>query len=111
MASARREAVLRALEAAGRTVQAEAVAGADGLSAALLRAGWDAVLHSGDGPAPLPAPRAMTLVRLADPRLPFIVVAPELRAGDLSALIRGSGADMVLAPDPAALPAVLDAQL
>ena len=101
MASARREAVLHALEAAGRTAHAEAVAGADGLSAALLRRGWDAVLYSGDGPAPLPARRAMTLVRLADPRLPFIVVAPELRAGDLSALIRGFGPDMVLAPDVA----------
>jgi len=111
MASARREAVVHALEAAGRTAHAEAVAGADGLSAALLRRGWDAVLYSGDGPAPLPARRAMTLVRLADPRLPFIVVAPELRAGDLSALIRGFGPDMVLAPDVAALPGVLDAQL
>src|SRR6185295_19128721 len=111
MAPARREAVLHALEGAGRTAHAEAVAGADGLSAALLRRGWDAVLHSGDGPAPLPARRAMTLVRLADPRLPFIVVASELRAGDLSALIRGFGPDMVLAPDVAALPGVLDAQL
>ena len=77
----------------------------------LLRRGWDAVLYSGDGPAPLPARRAMALVRLADAHLPFIVVAPEVRAGDLSAAIRGVGPDMVLAPDPGALPALLDEQL
>ena len=105
--TARRGELLRALEAAGWTVHAEAVSGADGLSGALLRGGWDAVVYSGDGPAPLPARKALALVRLADPHLPFIAVVPDVRPGDLSAVIRGFGPDMVPVPDPAMLPAVL----
>jgi diguanylate cyclase (GGDEF)-like protein/PAS domain S-box-containing protein len=107
----RRGDVLRALEAGGYTVHAEAVAGADGLSAALLRRGWDAVLYAGDGPSPLPARKAMALVRLADPHLPFIAVAPHVRPGDLAAVVRGFGPDVVLAPDLDALPAVVGDQL
>jgi diguanylate cyclase (GGDEF)-like protein/PAS domain S-box-containing protein len=109
--TARRGELLRALEAAGWTVHAEAVSGADGLSGALLRGGWDAVVYSGDGPAPLPARKALALVRLADPHLPFIAVVPDVRPGDLSAVIRGFGPDMVPVPDPAMLPAVLQREL
>jgi len=111
VAAARRGEILRVLEAEGRSVHAEAVAGLDALSAALLRRGWDAVLYSGDGPAPVPARKARALVRLADPHLPFIAVVAHARPDDLSAVIRGFGPDMALAPDPAALPAVLAEQL
>jgi diguanylate cyclase (GGDEF)-like protein len=111
VAPARRGALLQALEAAGWTVHAEAVTGAEALSAALLRRGWDAVVYSGDGPAAVPVRKVVGLVRLADRHLPLIAVVPDVRPGDLSALVRGFGHDVVLAPDAAGLPAVLEQQL
>ena len=108
---ARRGTVLQALEAAGWTVHAEAVTGAEALWAALLRHGWDAVVYSGDGPAAVPVRKAMGLVRLADRHLPLVAVVPDVHPGDLSAVVRGFGHDVVLAPDPAGLPEVLEHQL
>ncbi|MBE2318475.1 GAF domain-containing protein [Solirubrobacter sp. CPCC 204708] len=52
------------------------VTGEEALSAALARRGWDAVLHGGDAPHA----KALALVRLVDPHLPFIVVSPLQRA-------------------------------
>jgi diguanylate cyclase (GGDEF)-like protein len=111
VAPARRGTILQALEAAGWTVHAEAVTGAEALSAALLRRGWDAVVYSGDGPAAVPVRKAIGLVRLADRHVPLIAVVPDVRPGDLSAVVRGFGHDVVLAPDPAGLPVVLERQL
>jgi hypothetical protein len=48
------------------------VRGEEALTAALARRGWDAVLHGGDSGHT----KALALVRLADPHLPFIVVSP-----------------------------------
>ena len=79
----------RALDDAGWTVRAVPVQGAEALSAALQRRGWQAVLYGGDGPEAVPSRKALALVRLADPHLPFIAVSPHLRPGDLSAVLRG----------------------
>ena len=57
------------------------VQGAEALSAALQRRGWDAVLYGGDGPLAVPSRKALELVRLADPHLPFIAVSPHMRPG------------------------------
>src|SRR5689334_6126838 len=81
--------------------------GADRLTTALQRRDWDAVLYAGDGPGAVPARKALALVRLADPHLPFLAVSPWVRAGDLAAVIRGLDSDVPVVPDPAQLPAAL----
>ena len=55
------------------------VSGEEALNAALQRRGWDAVLYGGGGPHAVPGQKALALVRLADPHLPFIVVSPLTR--------------------------------
>ena len=74
-------------------------------SAALQRRGWGAVLYGGDGPNPVPARKALALVRLADPHLPFLAVSPFVHAGDLKAVVRGLDGDAAVVPDPARAPA------
>src|SRR4051794_4872269 len=81
--------------------------GADGLTAALQHRGWNAVLYGGDGSGAVPARKALALVRLADPHLPFLAVSPYVHAGDLAAVVRGLDADVAVVPDPARLPAAL----
>ena len=100
--------MLDALETAGWSVHAESVAGTEALSAALARRGWDVVIYAGDGDEPVPARKAMALVRMADPQLAFVAAVPSLRQGDLSAFVQGFGPDAILAPDPAHLPGVLE---
>jgi PAS domain-containing protein len=97
----------RTLAEAGWTLDAEHAEGADRLTIALQRRDWDAVLYAGDGPGAVPARKALALVRLADPHLPFLAVSPWVRAGDLAAVIRGLDADVPVVPDPAQLPAAL----
>src|ERR671927_159322 len=79
----------RALAEAGWSMRSESADGAEALSNALRRRDWDAVLYAGDGPGAVPARKALALVRLADPHLPFVAVSPFMRAGDLSSVIRG----------------------
>jgi diguanylate cyclase (GGDEF)-like protein len=97
----------RALAESGWRMHAEHAVGADGLSAALQRRGWNAVLYGGDGADAVPARKALALVRMADPHLPFIAVSPYVRAGDLAAVIRGLDADVAVVPEPAHLAAAL----
>ena len=77
------------LAEAGWKLEPEHADGADALSAALQRRGWNAVLYAGDQSGAVPARKALALVRLADPHLPFVVVSPNIRRGDLSSVIRG----------------------
>ena len=65
------------------------VQGPEALSAALQHRGWDAVLYGGDGPLAVPSRKALALVRLADPHLPFLAVSPHMRPGELSASCAG----------------------
>ena len=95
---------------AGWRLDHEHADGPDALQAALARRGWQAVLYGGDAGA-VPARKALALVRLADPHLPFIAVSPYVRAGDLSALIRGLDASAVVVSDPSDLPRALTKQL
>jgi diguanylate cyclase (GGDEF)-like protein len=97
----------RALAEAGWRMDGEHADGADALGAALQRRGWNAVLYGGDGDDAVPARKALALVRLADPHLPFLAVSPYVRAGDLAAVVRGLDADVAVVPDPARLPAAL----
>ena len=85
-------------------MEAEHAEGADQLSAALQRRDWEAVLYAGDGPGAVPARKALALVRLADPHLPFLAVSPWVRAGDLAAVIRGLDADVPSCPIPRSCP-------
>src|SRR4051794_23271798 len=85
-------------------MQADSADGDEALSAALRRRDWDVVLYAGDGPGAVPARKALALVRLADPHLPFLAVSPYVRAGDLAAVIRGLDGDVAVVPDPARLP-------
>jgi PAS domain-containing protein len=78
----------RTLAEAGWQMDGEHAEGADRLTTALQRRDWDAVLYAGDGPGAVPARKALALVRLADPHLPFLAVSPWVR-------------------DPAQLPAAL----
>jgi diguanylate cyclase (GGDEF)-like protein len=104
---AHRRVLERALGEAGWAMEAEHADGADALSAALQHRGWNAVLYGGDADQAVPARKALALVRLADPHLPFIAVSPLVRAGDLAAVVHGLDADVAVVPDPARLPAAL----
>ena len=97
----------RTLAESGWHMEAEHAEGADGLTTALQRRDWDAVLYAGDGPGAVPARKALALVRLADPHLPFLAVSPWVRAGDLAAVIRGLDSDVPVGPRSAQLAAAL----
>ncbi|HEX2412039.1 MAG TPA: EAL domain-containing protein [Solirubrobacteraceae bacterium] len=99
--------IVRAMEDAGWLLRVEHADGAEQLSAALGRRGWGAVLYGGDGAAPVPARKALALVRLADPYLPFLAVSPYVHAGDLAAVVRGLDGAAAVVPDPAELPRAL----
>lgn len=101
----------RVLEEAGWKVRAVAAGGAEGLTAALQRRGWQVVLYGGEGPNAVPSRKALALVRLADPHLPFIAYSPHVRRGDLAALIRGLPASVPTVSDAAQLPAVLTREI
>jgi PAS domain S-box-containing protein len=101
----------RVLEEAGWQVRSVAVSGTDGLTTALQRRGWQVVLYGGEGRDAVPSSKALALVRLADPHLPFIAVSPRVRPGDLAALIRGLPANVPTVSDPGKLPAVLTREI
>jgi PAS domain-containing protein len=103
--------IQRALADAGWTVRAVPVHGAEALTAALQRRGWQAVLYGGDGAPAVPSRKALALVRLADPHLPFVAVSPHVRPGDLSAVLRGLPDAVPTVSDLAQLPAVLTREL
>jgi len=100
-------AICHALEEAGWHVDAEHADGAAALGDALQRRGWQVVLYGGDGREAVPARKALALVRLADPHLPFLAVSPHARAGDLSAVVRGLDGAAAVVADPADLPRAL----
>ncbi len=60
----------------GAVQRAVPVHGEEAFNAALARRGWDAVLYGGDGANAVPSQKALALVRLADPHLPFIAISP-----------------------------------
>jgi PAS domain-containing protein len=97
----------RTLDDAGWTVRAVPVQGAEALTAALQRRGWNAVLYSGEGPGAVPARKAAELVRLADPHLPFIAICP----GDLSAAVRGLPDGIPSVSQMSQVPAALNREL
>jgi EAL domain-containing protein (putative c-di-GMP-specific phosphodiesterase class I)/PAS domain-containing protein len=99
--------LVRSLEEAGWRARVEHADGPDELAAALQRRGWGAVLYGGDGPRAVPARKALALVRLADPHLPFLAVSPYVHAGDLKAVVRGLDGAAAVVPDPAELPRAL----
>ena len=101
----------RALENAGWTVRAVPVQGAEALSAALQRRGWEVVLYGGEGALAVPSRKALEMVRMADPHLPFIAVSPHLRRGNLSAILRGVPDGVPSVPDLSELHNVLTREL
>jgi hypothetical protein len=101
----------RALHEAGWEVRAVPAQGPEALSAALQRRGWDIVLYGGEGEDAVPARKALALVRLADPHLPFIAVSPHVRKGELAAIIRGLPGAVPTVVDPATLPGVVTREL
>jgi len=107
VAPSRQDQIVDALTGAGWSVHAAPVAGTEALSGALARRGWDVVIYAGEGADPVPARKAMALVRMADPQLAFVAAVPSVRAGDLSAFVQGFGPEAIFAPDPARLPEVL----
>jgi PAS domain S-box-containing protein len=85
---------------AGWQMDREHADGAEELSAALARRGWNAVLYGGDEPGAVPARKALALTRLADPHLPFVAVSPNVRRGDLSSIVRGLDDAAMVISDP-----------
>jgi len=69
-----------------------------------------AVLYAGDERGAVPARKALALVRLAEPHLPFVVVSRNIRRGDLSSVIRGL-ADTVVVTEPSRLAGELTKEL
>jgi diguanylate cyclase (GGDEF)-like protein/PAS domain S-box-containing protein len=111
VAPARADAVSAALAAAGWQIQAVRTRGPEELAGALLQRGWGAVFYGGDGESAVPTRKALALVRLADPHLPFIAISPHVHAGDLAALVRGFEHGVTLAHDIEGIPEILDAEL
>jgi PAS domain S-box-containing protein len=107
----RAQAVRAGLEDAGWLLHAEHVRDADGLGAALRRRGWDAVFYEGAGSAAVPARKALALVRLADPHLPFIAVAANLRPGALSAVVKGFEREVAVVPNTARIGPIVRREL
>jgi PAS domain S-box-containing protein len=101
----------RVLTEAGWQVRSVAVSGTEGLTAALQRRGWQVVLYGGEGSDAVPSSKALALVKLADPHLPFIAVSPRVRPGDLAALIRGLPPSVPTVSDPGKLPGVLTREI
>jgi hypothetical protein len=101
----------RILEEAGWQVRSVAVSGTEGLTAALQRRGWQVVLYGGEGRDAVPSSKALALVKLADPHLPFIAVSPRVRPGDLAALVRGLPPSVPTVSDPGKLPSVLTREI
>ncbi len=94
---ARAAACLRALDAAGWSVQAESADGPDELAAALRRPGWDAVIHAAELPGALPAAKALAIVRLADAHLPVVSIDTVERADEIGTAVRGAMSGLVTA--------------
>src|SRR3954468_24906345 len=103
--------VQRALDDAGWQVRAVPVQGVEALTAALQRRSWEAVLYGGEGVQATPSRKALELVRLADPHLPFIAVMPHMKPGTLSAVLRGLPAGVPTVADVAKLPPILNKEL
>jgi PAS domain S-box-containing protein len=99
--------IVRAMEEAGWRLRVEHADGPEELSTALQRRGWGAVLYGGDGVRAVPARKALALVRLADPHLPFLAVSPYVHAGDLAAVVRGLDGAAAVVPHPSELPRAL----
>src|SRR4051812_44189863 len=104
-------AISRALEAAGWSVHGRRTTGSDGLEAALLDRGWDAVLFGGEGAAAVPARKALALVRLADPHLPFVAITRSVRRHDLATVVKGLEAGIAVAAGPAEVAETLRREL
>jgi GGDEF domain-containing protein len=114
--------ISHALEAAGWSVHGRRTTGGDGLEAALLDRGWDAVLYGGDGErsgdeasgrgrGAVPARKALALVRLADPHLPFIAITRSVRRHDLAAVVKGLEAGIAVAVGPGEVAETLQREL
>ena len=93
--------ILSALEADGWSLYARRATGSEELEDALLERGWDVVLFGGEGSRAVPARKALALVRLADPHLPFLAVTRSVRRHDLAAVVRGLEGGVVVAAGPA----------
>jgi PAS domain-containing protein len=104
-------ALVAGLSESGWRVEHEHADGAAALATALQRRGWDAVLYGGDGQGAVPARKALALVRLADPHLPFIAVSLSARRGALSSVIRGLDGAAAHVSTPAELSKALDRAL
>ncbi len=104
-------AILLALETEGWTVHARRTTGSQGLEDALLERGWDAVLYGGAGSRAVPARKALALVRLADPHLPFLAVSRSVRRGDLAAVVKGLDGSVPVSSGPGDIAEVLEREL
>jgi len=103
--------LLQALEDAGWTVHARRTTGSQGLEDALLERGWEAVLYGGEGTRAVPARKALALVRLADPHLPFIAITRSVRRHDLAAVVKGLEAGVAVASGPPEIVEALEREL
>src|SRR3954447_20472728 len=104
--------IVRAMEEAGWRLRVEHADGTEALEAALRRRRWGAVLYTGEGPQAVPARKALELLRLPPPALPFLplpclAVSRFVHAGDLAAMVRGLDGAAAVVPDPAQLPRAL----
>lgn len=105
------EPILAALEEDGWVLHVRRAGGSDELEEALLERGWDVVLFGGEGKNAVPARKALALVRLADPHLPFLAVTRSVRRHDLAAVVRGLEGGIAFAAGPAEVVECLEREL
>src|SRR4051812_2394827 len=104
-------AIADALESARFVLHARRTTGDDGLEAALLERGWDAVLFGGEGPAAVPARKALALAGPAAPPLPFVAITRSVRRHALAAVVKGLEAGIAVAAGPSEVAEVLQREL
>ena len=99
----RAHALHAALTETGWDVRASLAAGTDALAEALLEGSWQVVLYAGDGETPVPTRKALAMVRLSDPQLPFIAFSAPTEAHDLAGVVKGFERGVLVAQDPETL--------
>lgn len=92
-------------------MSARRTTGSQGLEDALLERGWGAVLYGGEDARAVPARKALALVRLADPHLPFIAITRSVRRYDLAAVVKGLDGGVAVASGPSNILDVLEREL
>ena len=105
-------AISHALEAAGWSVHGRRTTGSDGpRGRRCSTAAGTPSCSAARATAAVPARKALALVRLADPHLPFVAITRSVRRHDLAAVVKGLEAGIAVAVGPGEVAETLQREL